>query len=156
MERYDAFYESPVGRLGIRLQDDCLAEISWLRQKAYAASRQQTPAPILRVVTDTLDAYFSSVTVSSAFEFSLAGTKFQKRVWQALQEIPSGTVKTYGELAKELGTSSRAIGQACKRNPISILIPCHRIVASHGIGGYMGDPRKVHIKHWLLQHENTH
>jgi methylated-DNA-[protein]-cysteine S-methyltransferase len=61
---------------------------------------------------------------------------------------------TYGELAKELNTSSRAIGQACRTNPLVLFIPCHRIVSKTGLGGYMGDQKKVSIKSWLLEHES--
>ena len=77
------------------------------------------------------------------------------RVWQALQKIPYGEVKTYGQLAKELKSSARAVGNACRANPIPIVIPCHRIVAVSGIGGYAGktDGPVLERKRWLLAHE---
>ncbi len=65
-------------------------------------------------------------------------TAFQRRVWDALRRIPYGTIRTYGELARELGTSPRAVGGACARNPIPILVPCHRVVARGGLGGFAG------------------
>ncbi len=65
-------------------------------------------------------------------------TPFQRRVWDALRRIPYGAVRTYGELARELGTSPRAVGGACARNPIPILVPCHRVVARDGLGGFAG------------------
>jgi len=85
----------------------------------------------------------------------LQGTDFQRRVWRALSKIPYAEVKTYGQLAKELQTSARAIGNACRQNPLPIIIPCHRIVASHGIGGFAGKTTGSHIdaKRWLLAHE---
>jgi len=84
-----------------------------------------------------------------------SGTPFQQRVWQALQAIPYGQVLSYGALAKQLGSSARAIGGACRANPIPVIIPCHRVVAAHDIGGFSGDRYggKVIIKQWLLAHE---
>ncbi len=88
---------------------------------------------------------------------ALEGTAFQQRVWEALQAIPPGTVLTYGELAVRLGTAARAIGGACRSNPIPILIPCHRVVAGRDWevtpGEVTGDP--LGIKRWLLRHEGV-
>lgn len=84
-----------------------------------------------------------------------SGTPYQRRVWQLLQQIPAGEVRTYGELAAELGSSPRAVAQACRANPIPVLIPCHRVVGKGGIGGYMGKSEgpELEIKRWLLHHE---
>ncbi len=65
-------------------------------------------------------------------------TPFQRRVWAALERIPYGEVRTYGDLARELGTSPRAVGGACARNPLPLLVPCHRVVAKSGLGGFAG------------------
>ncbi len=83
------------------------------------------------------------------------GTVFQRRVWQVLLNIPPGQTRTYGELARELGSSPRAVGGACRRNPIPLLIPCHRVVAANGDGGFAGHTsgRWMDIKRWLLEHE---
>ena len=87
--------------------------------------------------------------------FVPSGTPFQLRVWHALMNIPAGQSTTYGALAKQLGTAARAVGQACGSNPLPILIPCHRVVAAHGLGGFMhassGAP--LDVKSWLLAHE---
>lgn len=83
------------------------------------------------------------------------GTAFQQRVWAALRAIPVGETRTYGDLAATLETAPRAIGQACRTNPLPILIPCHRVVARSGLGGFSGESggRQLAIKRWLLQHE---
>ena len=83
------------------------------------------------------------------------GTVYQRRVWQALLDIPPGQTRTYGALARELGSSPRAVGGACRRNPIPLLIPCHRVVAANGDGGFAGHTsgRWMDIKRWLLEHE---
>ena len=86
----------------------------------------------------------------------MRGTPFQRRVWQALRGIPSGSTCSYGELAHELGSSARAVGGACRRNPIPIVVPCHRVAAAAGgVGGFMGqrDGEALTIKQWLLDHE---
>ena len=76
-------------------------------------------------------------------------------MWRELKNIPSGKVVSYGELAKRLGTSARAVGNACRKNPVPVVIPCHRVVSATGIGGYAGDTSGdlLKIKSWLLQHE---
>jgi methylated-DNA-[protein]-cysteine S-methyltransferase len=97
-----------------------------------------------------------------AFVFDLTlrpdGTPFQQRAWQAMRDIPLGTVATYGELAAKLGSAARAVGGACGANPIPVIIPCHRVVASgHRMGGFMGhvDGDPIAIKRWLLAHEGV-
>jgi methylated-DNA-[protein]-cysteine S-methyltransferase len=86
-----------------------------------------------------------------------AGTPFQRRVWQRLSAIPAGETLTYGALARELGTSARAVGGACRTNPIPLVIPCHRVVATNGLGGYSGERGGDWLakKRWLLAHEGV-
>ncbi len=111
---------------------------------------------------------FKQYFLSSEFQFSLAfqfikGTEFQQRVWHALTEIPIGKLMTYGQLAKKLNSSPRAVGNACRNNPLPIIVPCHRIVSASGIGGYAGDTLTrqntdidfLAIKKWLLAHERA-
>ncbi|MEY2342224.1 methylated-DNA--[protein]-cysteine S-methyltransferase [Acidithiobacillus sp. IBUN Pt1247-S3] len=86
-----------------------------------------------------------------------SGTPFQRCVWNALQKIPLGRVRSYGELASVLHNAPRAVGQACRRNPIAILIPCHRVLAKHGLGGYSGkrEGAEIAYKDLLLRHEGV-
>jgi methylated-DNA-[protein]-cysteine S-methyltransferase len=88
---------------------------------------------------------------------TVAGTPFQRRVWEAMRAIPPGRTRTYGDLAAELGTSPRAIGGACRANPCPIVVPCHRVVGATGLGGFAGDTsgHKVEVKRWLLRHEGV-
>lgn len=83
------------------------------------------------------------------------GTEFQRRVWQALREIPVGTTVTYGQLAWRLDSSARAVGGACRSNPVALVVPCHRVVSATGVGGFMGHSQgeEINIKAWLLEHE---
>jgi methylated-DNA-[protein]-cysteine S-methyltransferase len=85
----------------------------------------------------------------------IEGTPFQRRLWDALCEIPRGRTLTYGELARRLGGEARAVGQACGDNRLPIVIPCHRVVAANGIGGFAHatDGYLLEAKRWLLAHE---
>lgn len=86
---------------------------------------------------------------------AVAGTPFQRRLWQALCEIPRGSTRTYGELARRLEAEPRAVGQACGDNRLPIIIPCHRVVAANGIGGFAHATGGylLQAKRWLLAHE---
>ena len=83
------------------------------------------------------------------------GTAYQRKVWRYLQTIPLGTTQSYGEVAKALNSSARAVGNACRANPFLLVVPCHRVVKMSGIGGFGGkiDGEAVAIKQWLLAHE---
>ena len=97
-----------------------------------------------------------------AFEFDLplklSGTRHRLAVWEAMQRIPAGATRTYGDLARDLGSSARAVGGACGANPVPLVVPCHRVVAAGGLGGFMGAKRdgfELAIKRWLLEHEGA-
>ena len=79
-------------------------------------------------------------------------TEYHRTVWQALRAIPLGETRTYKQIAQQVGGSPRSVGQAVGRNPVPILIPCHRVVAAHGLGGYSGDGG-LDDKAWLLEFE---
>jgi len=93
----------------------------------------------------------------AAFDLPLAveGTPFQKSVWQAMRAIPRGRTRTYGDLAREIGGEARAVGQACGDNRLPIVIPCHRVVAADGVGGFAHatEGYLIEAKRWLLAHE---
>ena len=84
------------------------------------------------------------------------GSEFQQKVWSELEAIPSGQTRTYGEIARKMGSSPRAIGGACRRNPVAVIVPCHRVVSASGAGGYAGDTQgnNMKVKLWLLDHED--
>ena len=100
--------------------------------------------------------YFAGSRKQFDIPIALRGTAFQRRVWDAIGAIPLAESRTYGEIARTVRSSARAVGQACGANRIALIIPCHRVVASGGsLGGFMnadrGDP--LAIKRWLLAHE---
>lgn len=154
---YAAIFDSPVGRLGIRLDSDGrVCEIDNLFSERLEAAGDTAA----QEVVSALAAYFANSAkaakaCTTAVDLAPTGTDYQRRVWKALCAIPRGEVRTYAELASELGTGPRAVGQACRRNPIPILIPCHRVVSCKGVGGYAGANagRWLAVKQWLLHHE---
>lgn len=93
------------------------------------------------------------------FEFSLplsrVGTPYQRAVWSELQAIAAGTTRTYADLAATLGSGPRAVAAACRANPFPLIVPCHRVVATAGLGGYCGSTNGawLEVKRWLLRHE---
>jgi methylated-DNA-[protein]-cysteine S-methyltransferase len=101
--------------------------------------------------------YFTNPRARFDVPLVLDGTPFQRLVWRALRRIPSGRVMTYGELARQLKTSARAVGNACRANPVPLFVPCHRVVAKGGEGGFMGrrGGPALGLKRWLLQHERN-
>jgi len=106
-------------------------------------------------VQAVVDYFEDPAVVRPLPQLRLQASPFQQRVWQALCEIPSGETRSYGTLARQLQTSARALAAACRANPVPILVPCHRVVAAHGPGGYMGETAgpALAIKQWLLHHE---
>lgn len=151
---YQAIIVAPCARIGLRMAGATVSALDYL--PADTPEQQPADAATLRVI-EQLQTYFRDPRTSFTVPLACQGTVFQQRVWEALCAIPAGTVLTYGELARQLGTAARAVGGACRTNPIPILIPCHRVVARQGLGGYAGevtgDP--LGIKRWLLQHEGV-
>ena len=150
---YAAVVPAPVGLLGVRMRAGQLLAIDFAPP---VASVERAPDGNLREVLDQLFHYFEDPAWQFDLPLVVQGTPFQRRVWQALGRIPSGTTRSYGELAVALGSSARAVGGACRRNPVPVVVPCHRVIAAGGAtGGFMGqrDGEAVAIKTWLLNHE---
>jgi methylated-DNA-[protein]-cysteine S-methyltransferase len=111
------------------------------------------PSHLSKLIHSELSAYFNSLQNRFHLPLKPQGSAFQQTVWNALLVIPLGRTLTYGELAHQVQSSPRAVGQACKKNPLALFIPCHRVVGKDNLGGYMGDPERVRFKEALLQHE---
>jgi methylated-DNA-[protein]-cysteine S-methyltransferase len=124
--------DSPVGRLTLSATPEAIVSIAWTEDA------QGEPNALLVEARRQLEAYFAGRLAVFDLPAAPAGSPFDKRVWQAMQKIPYGQTRSYGELAMEVGSAPRAIGGACGRNPIPIVIPCHRVLARKGLGGYSG------------------
>lgn len=159
MTYYKKIYKSPLGDLSLVADESGLVGIWFLGQKYFERGLTEAPIlanhPFLDLASDFLDAYFSGQQPDpAALPLSAQGTDFQQRVWAYLQTIPYGQTVTYGQLAQELKiNSAQAVGGAVGRNPLSILVPCHRVLGSQGqLTGYAGGLNK---KIWLLEHEGV-
>lgn len=151
--KYTYVISSPIGKLEIVVGLNKLITLN------FADDETELSAPIDcfgAKIIDQLTAYFADPHYLFDIDYDLQGTPFQNDVWQSLKKIPVGKTLTYGQLAKKIGTGPRAIGQACRTNPIPIIIPCHRIVAASNLGGFAGNikGRFQGIKEWLLKHES--
>ena len=149
---FDALVSAPGFTLGVRCSDTAVTEIAWLPPRP----EQTGTSPLAKETARQLLAYLAD----PAFQFDLPletpGTHFRQRVWQAIAAIPTGEVRTYGELARQLASGPRAIGQACGDNPVPIVVPCHRVVAASGALGGFAHSRggmMLDVKRWLLAHE---
>ncbi len=139
---YTLSLPSPLGDLTLASRGEALCGLWFNGQKYFAAGlpaeREERDLPVFRETRRWLETYFSGSAPDFLPPLAPEGTPFRRRVWEALLTIPYGETVTYGELAKRLGTAPRAVGSAVGRNPVSILIPCHRVVGSGGLTGYAG------------------
>ncbi len=150
-------YPSPVGLLLLTAENRRLTGL-WINREPEPGAVPSDTHPVLCQAAAWLDAYFRGEEVPVSIPLDLQGTAFQKQVWRILLTIPLGEVRSYGSIAREIAAalgkekmSAQAVGNAVGRNPISILIPCHRVVGSQGqLTGYAGGLDK---KILLLEHE---
>ena len=154
LESFDAKLPTPFAVLGIRTAGEMLIDIEYLpRGVATLAPTNKLAAKTCRQI----ERYLDDPEFDFDLPFEFRGTAFQRRVWRAICAIPSGATLTYLDVARQLKSAPRPVGGACGANRIPLVIPCHRVVASHGIGGFMkargGQP--IEIKKWLLRHEGA-
>ena len=149
---YTATLQTPVGKIGI-VARPILTQLEFLSDETPLHTSTES---LVGQIVNELNHYFKDPSFQFTIPYQVVGTAFQKRVWNALIHLPVGKTITYGELAKQLKTGARAIGNACRTNPLPLFIPCHRVLAQHGLGGFSGDRtgQKVTIKKWLLRHES--
>ena len=137
--------------LAITTTDKGLARVDYVHDLPARDATDEFAQEVVR----QLERYFEDPEWHFDLPLDLVGTPFQQRLWQALRKIPVGTTDTYGQLASQLNSGAQAVGQACRRNPVPVVVPCHRIVSLQGMGGYAGevDGEKMRIKRALLAHE---
>lgn len=153
MQDYDAILSAPFGALGVCITAGGLARLEFL---PLGTSLRDSDIELIRRTAAQLAAYFDQADYRFTLPLSPVGTDFRQRVWAALRDIPNGETRTYGQLARQLGSSARAVGQALGDNPLPIIIPCHRVVAADGsLGGFNHSHTgySLDIKRWLLTHE---
>jgi methylated-DNA-[protein]-cysteine S-methyltransferase len=149
---FDLVVEFPRMKVAVATRGDRIAEIRYLPPSARLLAPRNALA---ERAARQLEGYRSDPGAPFDLPLLIEGTPFQRRLWEALCEIPRGSTLTYGELARRLGGEARAVGQACGDNRLPIVIPCHRVVAANGIGGFAHATHGylLEAKRWLLAHE---
>ncbi len=147
------YIESPVGRLALKSDDDCVTSLRWAG--AGESAVEEAPSAVLKEATRQLDRYFKRKLNRFDLPVLARGTDHQKRVWAMMRDIPFGETATYGGMAMALGSGPRAVGMACGRNPIPIIVPCHRVLGAGGKEGGFSGGRGLPTKRQLLAIEGV-
>jgi len=153
---FSAIVAAPFGAMGIRTEGERVRELVYLPPH-YAEKAPQDALAERAALQVTR--YFADPDFAFDLPLVEAGSAFQRRVWAAINGIPRGTVRTYGQIAKVLESAPRAVGQACGANWFPLVIPCHRVTAAGGLGGFAhADDEhgfQLGVKRWLLRHEGA-
>ena len=148
--QFDAIIDAPFGAVGFLTHGEQVLIELLTEKHAPKPAENRTVQTMAKQIT----AYFNHVNHDFKLSVGQHGTPFQQRVWQAISAIPCGQVLTYGQLAAQIGSGPRAVANACGANNLPLIVPCHRVVAQNGIGGFMqGNPDGIKVKKWLLKHE---
>jgi len=158
---FDAVFHVPFGAIGVRLSNGSIGQLVYLPQGVEALPARSV---IAKKLERQLRRYLHNPNAKFDVPLDEAGSPFQQRVWAAIAAIPSGEVRSYGQIARQVGSAPRAVGQACGANWFPLVIPCHRVIAAGGIGGFggtapgqesEGDGFHLRVKRWLLSHEGA-
>ena len=151
---FSAIVDAPFGAIGIR------TDAQFVRELVYLPSGFESKAPVDAVsalVVRQVEQYLAQPDFRFDLPLSEVGTVFQRKVWDTISAIPLGSVLTYGDVARLVRSAPRAVGQACGANWFPLIIPCHRVTATGGLGGFSnhddGSGFHVGVKRWLLAHE---
>ncbi len=154
MQQFEHIYTSPIGRIKIVADTDCIHAITFIDDSASTSSNEGIESPpIIHQCIDELIDYFNGIRTQFTVPIHQSGTDFQQKVWKELYEVPYAKTMSYAELAKKLGDTKviRAAASANGKNKIAIIVPCHRIIGSDSsLTGYAWGLAR---KKWLLQHE---
>jgi methylated-DNA-[protein]-cysteine S-methyltransferase len=159
-ELFSAIVAAPFGAMGIRTEPQ--GDHARVRELVYLPPHYQEKAPqdaAAEQAAEQVARYFADADFRFDLPLVEAGSVFQRRVWDAICAIPRGSVRTYGQVAKLLESHPRAVGQACGANWFPLVIPCHRVTASGGLGGFASSDDEhgftLTVKRWLLRHEGA-
>lgn len=146
---------SPTGNIAIHADGAAVTKVFWTNEPEHAPSGDQDDRSVVHVATGQINAYFEDPKTVFDLPLHATGNDFEHAVWRAMQAIPSGHTASYGDLAGIVGRPARAVGGACGRNPIPIVVPCHRVIAADGrLTGFSGGDG-IETKRWLLRHEGA-
>lgn len=157
MNHDDALIQTPFGAIAVAAHDSQLAIELLVAEPAEVVEIVKLSSnPLVINACRQIIEYLHNPGFLFDISLSQHGTAFQQRVWQAIAAIPAGQVRTYGQLAREIGSGPRAVANACGANHLPLVVPCHRVVAQNGLGGFMqGMQNGLNIKRWLLKHEGV-
>jgi len=149
---FDALVNAPFGFIGV-YSHGMQVDIMFLKE---AEPIKASPSKIALQVANQIQIYLENPNNSFNLPLVYKGTPFQRKVWSLISAIPKGQTRTYGELAAQIGSGPRAVANACGANHLPLVVPCHRVVAKNGLGGFMGGKDGgLKIKKWLLKHEGV-
>ena len=155
-------FKSPIGQLQLSTTQSELVELNLgmdsKKNRFYSSENtMESTSSYAQHVKEQIEAYFSKRSFEFHVNMSMTGTQFQKSVWEIIKSIKFGDTMTYSDIACMLDSSPRAVGNACRANPIPIIVPCHRVIAKSGLGGFAGQRsgRNLDVKTWLLEHEQV-
>ncbi|MDC8758822.1 methylated-DNA--[protein]-cysteine S-methyltransferase [Janthinobacterium fluminis] len=155
-EFFTAIVAVPFGAVGIRSEAGLLRELVYL--PPHFAEKDAADA-VAALAAEQIVRYCRDADFRFDLPLAPAGSAFQQRVWDAIAAIPRGQVRTYGQVARHIGSAARAVGQACGANWYPLVVPCHRVTAAGGLGGFANhaDAAGFHlgVKRWLLDHEGV-
>lgn len=155
-ELFSAIVAAPFGAVGIRTEAGSVRELIYLPPHF---SEKVAADAVADAAAVQVERYLADPDFVFSLPLAAVGSAYQQRVWAAIASIPRGAVRTYGQVAKHIGSAPRAVGQACGANWFPIIIPCHRVTASGGLGGFSNhdDEHGFHlgVKRWLLAHEGV-
>ncbi|HQS15951.1 methylated-DNA--[protein]-cysteine S-methyltransferase [Reyranella sp.] len=146
------YVDSPVGRLAVEADHDAVTSVRWSNG---GSAGDTSTTPVLEEAVRQLEQYFARKRTRFDLPLAARGTDFQKSVWNMMCEIPFGGTATYGGMAMALGSGPRAVGMACGRNPIPIIVPCHRVLGSGGKEGGFSGGQGLPTKRQLLALEGV-
>lgn len=147
--------KTPIGNLCILEEDERIVGINFTNEPISDPEIARSSYRVMKKAAEEVKEYFNNERKEFDFDFAFSkGTDFQKSVWRMTEKIPYGKVKTYADIAREIGKPKayRAVANALSANPLVIVVPCHRVVSKSGIGGFTSG---VWRKKWLLRHEKT-
>lgn len=155
-ESFSVVVSLPFGKLAARTAGGLVQQLLYLPQHYEEKAPQDAVAA---AVADQAQRYCMNPDFQFDLPLAPVGTAFQRKVWDTICTIPRGSMRSYGELARHIGSAAQAVGQACGGNYFPLVVPCHRVTAAQGLGGFANshDPNGylLNIKRWLLAHEGS-
>ena len=146
---------SPTGNIAIHADGAAVTKVFWTGEQLQPPTGNPEDMAVVAAAAGQIDAYFRDASTVFDLPLRATGNDFEHAVWRAMQAIPSGRTASYGDLGQTVGRPARAVGGACGRNPIPIVVPCHRVIAADGrLTGFSGGDG-VETKRWLLRHEGA-